>query len=502
MSVLQSPSVLQKVDRAEKAAAQFEELLEDRAKFENLCEKAFSEFRVACTHLRKESAALDAAGKKDVVWRFLCKLSKERSTFGNRIEEVLQVLMTSDAWMKAFVDDPEVDLNDLPGSIRRDFGQRCEDVGGTPNMHIRLVLIGSGRTAPQHLAALSRYNARARNNFFRVVGLLDAPERTAALCESPEAAKLKLERCPAASSLEALFELTEFDAAVLERDLDGKALPALLSRQKFVLVEPPLASTLEEALHLAKMSRQQVPLQRILISEPTEYLPELQGASQALERHAIGPIVSAQSVVNTQGPEAKDLVEQGVSCLLVPGLRALRALRLVLGPIEEVTGMEASPDARVGPAETPVACLLKHSNGVVSTLRLQNRMQDVPSPSQLIISGSKGDVVLQDGEVLGSNETESLAGYPKTLPIKTSSSRSLVDESQASDCLDKLWDLFARQVMPVARKDGKESVSSQVPTPPDALCNLESHLQDMSVAEAVRRSAATKHFESVPEIQI
>ena len=38
----------------------------------------FREFRISCVHLRREREALDALEGKEVAWRFLCKLCRER----------------------------------------------------------------------------------------------------------------------------------------------------------------------------------------------------------------------------------------------------------------------------------------------------------------------------------------------------------------------------------------------------------------------------------------
>ncbi|CAE8593957.1 unnamed protein product, partial [Polarella glacialis] len=124
---LKDPTLQEKTVRLEVARDKFKPLLQDPRLWENGCEETFSEFRRACVHLRKDSESLDAVDQKQVVWRFLCKLSRERKPFWGRCEEVLGILMTSDPWMKAFVDDPEMNLHDLPSNIVKEFGERCEE---------------------------------------------------------------------------------------------------------------------------------------------------------------------------------------------------------------------------------------------------------------------------------------------------------------------------------------------------------------------------------------
>ncbi|CAJ1379274.1 unnamed protein product [Effrenium voratum] len=103
---------------------------ENTFQFANNCETAeclvFREFRIACVHLRKESEVLDALQEKDIAWRFLCKLSKERPFLHDRVHEVLHLLMMSKAWMKALAEDPECKYEDLPPEMQSEIKRRAE----------------------------------------------------------------------------------------------------------------------------------------------------------------------------------------------------------------------------------------------------------------------------------------------------------------------------------------------------------------------------------------
>eukprot|EP00927_Polykrikos_kofoidii_P063675 TRINITY_DN58547_c0_g1_i1.p1 TRINITY_DN58547_c0_g1~~TRINITY_DN58547_c0_g1_i1.p1 ORF type:complete len:324 (+),score=48.14 TRINITY_DN58547_c0_g1_i1:48-1019(+) len=133
MSDLVTKSVNDRVARLVKARDSAQALLNATAsKWENSCEDLFSEFRVSCVHLRKEREALDAIEDKQVAWRFICKFSRSRPFLHDRCSEVLKILMLSDAWMKAFVDDADTDINDLPPAVADEFRRRASEVEGGP----------------------------------------------------------------------------------------------------------------------------------------------------------------------------------------------------------------------------------------------------------------------------------------------------------------------------------------------------------------------------------
>eukprot|EP00933_Yihiella_yeosuensis_P084031 TRINITY_DN98369_c0_g1_i1.p1 TRINITY_DN98369_c0_g1~~TRINITY_DN98369_c0_g1_i1.p1 ORF type:complete len:561 (-),score=121.23 TRINITY_DN98369_c0_g1_i1:74-1756(-) len=557
-SSLQDPTSHEKIARLDRAKERFQSLLEDNREWENGCEKVFAEFRVACVHLRKDSVALDSVNEKPVVWRFLCKLSRDRKPFWGRCEEVLQILMTSDAWMKAFVEDPEMNLNDLPSNIQKEFGQRCEDVGGSPKRHIRIAIIGCGASAARHLPAIARYNERARSDFFRVAALLDVPERVAALRELPDASKLKLKDALEVSSLEDLLGKGDFDIAVVTSQVNKEqVLSQLLEKQKTLLVEPPLALSLEAANKLVKKSQEKSASQlqrfleseledcgyrqRLLVSEPSEYWPELQTACENVANGAVGNIFAAHGLAAGSGAEVKETQAAGIGCITAPGLCWIRALRRLLGPVEEVAAMEllslpgssteeatvakkswlGGSRAQVGP-ETVATCLLRHKGGIVSSLRIQTcGPQSLCGGSQphIVISGTSGDLVIEESGVRVNREAtpstpSNSSGYPGPRGLERAASEggptptaaacspggSLTKKGSAIevlDSLDKMWDLFARQAMPIAREVNPASVVLEESTSQEIHDNIGSHLQDLAVAEALGKSFLSKRFEKL-----
>lgn len=117
------------MDRLVRVRNSMKDLLGSEAhEWERNCEAVFSEFRVSCIHLRKENQALDSIQEKQVAWRFICKFSKAFPFHHKRCEEVLNILLLSDAWMREFISDPEVNVDDLPPGIADKFRQRLEEV--------------------------------------------------------------------------------------------------------------------------------------------------------------------------------------------------------------------------------------------------------------------------------------------------------------------------------------------------------------------------------------
>lgn len=124
-----NPSVEERVNRLVRVRDDMKDLLASEPReWTRRCESVFSEFRVSCVHLRRETEALDSIQEKAVAWRFICKFSKAFPFHHKRCEEVLNILLLSDAWMKEFMADPEVNLDDLPPGIADKFRERLEEV--------------------------------------------------------------------------------------------------------------------------------------------------------------------------------------------------------------------------------------------------------------------------------------------------------------------------------------------------------------------------------------
>lgn len=132
MSDLVDRSVHERMSRLNKARDACTSLLnESNAKWQNTVEEAFREFRVSVVHMRREKEMLDQVEDKNIAWRFLCRLSKERPFRHDRCIEVIKILMLSGAWMTAFVEDDHCKVADLPPQIADEFQKRAEEVDPT-----------------------------------------------------------------------------------------------------------------------------------------------------------------------------------------------------------------------------------------------------------------------------------------------------------------------------------------------------------------------------------
>jgi len=127
MSSLLERPLHERAARLDSARDSLKPLLSNSVLFQNKCESVFSEFRISCVHLRREPATLDAVQEKFIAWRYLCKLCRERPFLHDRVNEVLKILVLSDAWMQAFVEDPECNVEDLPPDLQEDFRRRAEE---------------------------------------------------------------------------------------------------------------------------------------------------------------------------------------------------------------------------------------------------------------------------------------------------------------------------------------------------------------------------------------
>lgn len=119
---LSDAGVAEKLQKLEAAQDRMKRLLDDDNQFANYCEEVFTEFRRPVVQLRNSPDALDKWLDKTTPVRFMCKFCKARPPYHNRCEEVLKVLMLSDAWKKTFQADPEADA--LPSAIATDLMEK------------------------------------------------------------------------------------------------------------------------------------------------------------------------------------------------------------------------------------------------------------------------------------------------------------------------------------------------------------------------------------------
>jgi len=527
MATFTDPTKAAKLERLVKARDGLAPVLTDAKKWSNDCESVFSEFRVGVVHLRKEPELLDSLDDKKMVWSFLTKLSKERKPFWNRTEEVLNILMTSDAWMKAFADDPDMNVNDLPTNIIKEFEKRVDEVAHKPEdapKGMRLAIVGCGATALRQLSLIVGHNAASRiDSTFRVVALCDAdPARVAALLASPQAATLKLAEAVDARSIDDLLAKDCFDVAAIFTHVDRERLvTTLLKQKKLVYVESPLAAEPEVASRLVTLSRQD-PVLRLVVGETGASWSEARQARDAVAGNQAGLVTAAEGYALLTGPEADEALAEGLSCDQVRLPRWARALQLVLGPIEEVAaypkpvrsgmappapappppsgggggwfskGSAAAAPAGPPPSESSAAVMLRHRSGAVSSLQLQlGGPRPYNPPPDLVFRGSLGDVVVTaSGDCSVEPSDTSLEGRKGAAATNSAFAPSVPSRAEASSAS---WATLARVTTAVLSDD-------RTPPPAELAQDLDLHLADLAVGQALRASIANRGFELVRAI--
>lgn len=77
-------------------------LAAEPSRWTNGCEGMFTSFRTATIHLKNEKQAIDDCEDKETITAFIVRFCKTRPPFKTRSEEVLKILLGSDAFKEAF----------------------------------------------------------------------------------------------------------------------------------------------------------------------------------------------------------------------------------------------------------------------------------------------------------------------------------------------------------------------------------------------------------------
>lgn len=203
---------------------------------------------------------------------------------------------------------------------------------------------------------------------------------------------------------------------------------AALRAGKHVLVEKPLATSLEDAdalLALASASKG-----RLICAPFTALSPTLQTMGSRIRCGEIGKPCSARARYGWAGPDWSDwFYKPGGGCLFDLGIYALTSLTALLGPVHRVTAMVgvAIPERRIRgetvrvEAEDNAQVLLDFGGGTFATVTTGFTLQQYRSPA-LEIYGSEGTIQMlgddwdPDGYELYQNSTGCWQVYKETHP--------------------------------------------------------------------------------------
>lgn len=197
---------------------------------------------------------------------------------------------------------------------------------------------------------------------------------------------------------EDILESNEIDGVLVLTSMSSHARLAMaaLRAGKHVLVEKPLATTLEDAdalLALAATSPK-----RLICAPFTSLSPTLQTMGARINRGDIGKPCSARARYGWAGPDWSEwFYKPGGGCLFDLGVYALTSLTALLGPVRRVTAMVgvAIPERRIRgqvvrvEVEDNAQVLLDFGGGTFASVTTGFTLQQYRSPA-LEIYGSEG----------------------------------------------------------------------------------------------------------------
>ncbi|HET7795296.1 MAG TPA: Gfo/Idh/MocA family oxidoreductase [Rhizobacter sp.] len=181
---------------------------------------------------------------------------------------------------------------------------------------------------------------------------------------------------PHFTTLNALLEATQPDGAILATPnaLHVPGALACLARRVPVLVEKPIADTLDEAhVLVAAAATSGVP---VLVGHHRRHSALLQAARAVIESGQLGRLVSVNGSATFRKPdsyftEAPWRAQPGGGPILINLVHEIDNLRMLLGEIVEVQAL-ASNAARGGAVEDTVAISLRFANGVLGSFLLSD----------------------------------------------------------------------------------------------------------------------------------
>lgn len=171
---------------------------------------------------------------------------------------------------------------------------------------------------------------------------------------------------------------------------------AALRAGKHVLVEKPLATSLEDADALLALAESSPG--RLMCAPFTALSPTLQTMGARIRRGDIGKPCSARARYGWSGPDWSEwFYKPGGGCLLDLGVYALTSLTALLGPVRRVTAMVgvAIPERRIRgewvrvEAEDNAQVLLDFGEGTFASVTTGFTLQQYRSPA-LEIYGTEG----------------------------------------------------------------------------------------------------------------
>ena len=263
---------------------------------------------------------------------------------------------------------------------------------------LKMALVGCGGIAQAHWQGIQEIATRV--------------DVTAVIDKHPDAATAMAQQAGAKAfiDLEEGLEKGDFDAVdiMLPHDLHEPAALACFAAGKHVLLEKPMAHSLESAERILQASRKVKSI--FMIAEQAQYWTDVIEARELMDSGAIGEVISASGnfydrvIIDPDAPVPwrYSLPISGGGVTMDGGAHWIRPLRMMMGEVEEVIGVAGHHVPRME-SESWSRMLMKFVNGTVGVLTCQNVMHAAGPTDMFRITGAEGELQItggRDGQLL------------------------------------------------------------------------------------------------------
>ena len=247
--------------------------------------------------------------------------------------------------------------------VSRKTVKTCEMARST----LKMALIGCGGIAEAHWKGIQRIAKRV--------------DVTAVVDTDPSALKAMADRTGAVpyTDIDRALKRGDFDAVdiMLPHALHEYAAMAAFRAGKHVLLEKPIAHTLDSAERILQVSREIRTV--FMVAEQSQYWPDVIAARKLIDEGAIGVVISASGNFydrvsvesNASRPWRYDLSTAGGGVSMDGGAHWIRPLRMMMGEIAEVVGVAGTHVPKME-CESWSRMLMKFESGSIGVLTCQN----------------------------------------------------------------------------------------------------------------------------------
>ena len=272
--------------------------------------------------------------------------------------------------------------------VSRKTVKTCEMARST----LKMALIGCGGIAEAHWKGIQRIAKRV--------------DVTAVVDTDPSALKAMADRTGAVpyTDIDKALKRGDFDAVdiMLPHALHEYAALAAFRAGKHVLLEKPIAHTLDSAERILQVSREIRTV--FMVAEQSQYWPDVIAARKLIDEGAIGVVISASGNFydrvsvesNASRPWRYDLSTAGGGVSMDGGAHWIRPLRMMMGEIAEVVGVAGTHVPKME-CESWSRMLMKFESGSVGVLTCQNYLHSAGPVELFRVTGTEGELLITGG---------------------------------------------------------------------------------------------------------